>query len=142
MIGNVPSHRPRLLIVDDELLIRDLLYDFFKGQDYEIAVAESGQRALSQWETGHFDTVILDLKMPDMDGLELAARLRERDREVPIIIMTGYPSFDSAVEALRQRADDYFVKPFNLKQMSRAVEAAVSRHTAHHPEPSPGDATT
>jgi len=62
------SLRPRLLIVDDELLIRDLLYDFFKNQDYDIAVAENGQRALAQLETGHFDTVIIDLKMPDMDG--------------------------------------------------------------------------
>jgi DNA-binding response OmpR family regulator len=131
--------RPRLLIVDDELLIRDLLYDFFKNRDYDIAVAENGQRALAQFAGGHFDTIILDLKMPDMDGLELAARIRATDQDVPIIIMTGYPSLDSAIEALRRRADDYFVKPFNLKQMSKAVEAALARTASKRPEPSAGD---
>ena len=121
------SDHPRLLIVDDELLIRDLLYDFFKERDYEIAVAENGERALEHLATGRFDTVILDLKMPDIDGLELAKRIRANDAEVPIIIMTGYPSLESAIEAVRRRADDYFIKPFNLKQMGRAVEAAVAR---------------
>jgi len=131
--------RPRLLIVDDELLIRDLLYDFFKNRDYDIAVAENGQRALDQFAGGHFDTIILDLKMPDMDGLELAARIRATDQDVPIIIMTGYPSLDSAIEALRRRADDYFVKPFNLKQMSKAVEAALARTASKRPELSTGE---
>lgn len=133
------SQRPRLLIVDDELLIRDLLYDFFTNQDYDIAVAESGQRALAQLETGRFDTVIIDLKMPDMDGLELASRIRANDQEIPIIIMTGYPSMDSAIEALRRRADDYFVKPFNLKQMSKAVASALARTATRRHQPSAGD---
>jgi DNA-binding response OmpR family regulator len=128
------SDRPRLLIVDDELLIRDLLYDFFAGREYEIAVAENGRRALAQFESGHFDTVILDLKMPDMDGLEVASEIRQRDPQVPIIIMTGYPSMESAIDALRQHADDYFIKPFNVKQMNRAVETALAR-TGHHPPP-------
>lgn len=119
--------KPKLLIVDDELLIRDLLYDFFKSRDYDIAVAESGLGALAQMEENHFDTIILDLKMPDMDGLELAAKIRATDERVPIIFMTGYPSMESAIEALRKHADDYFIKPFNLKQMNRAVESALTR---------------
>ncbi|MBI3872799.1 MAG: response regulator [candidate division Zixibacteria bacterium] len=130
--------RPRLLIVDDELLIRDLLYDFFKGREYDIAVADSGQSALAQLERGRFDTVILDLKMPDMDGLELAGRIRETDERVPIIFMTGYPSLESAIEAVRRHADDYFIKPFNVKQMNKAVEAALAR-TGSAPPPGPDD---
>ena len=119
--------KPKLLIVDDEILIRDLLYDYFKSRDYDIAVAESGQNALAQLEESHFDTIILDLKMPDMDGLELATKIRATDDHVPIIFMTGYPSMETAIEALRKRADDYFIKPFNLKQMNRAVESALTR---------------
>lgn len=119
--------KPKLLIVDDEILIRDLLYDYFKSRDYEIAVAESGQGALAQLEESHFDTIILDLKMPDMDGLELATKIRATDDHVPIIFMTGYPSMETAIEALRKHADDYFIKPFNLKQMNRAVESALTR---------------
>jgi len=72
-------------------------------------------------------------------ALELASRIRANDQDVPIIIMTGYPSMDSAIEALRRRADDYFVKPFNLKQMSKAVSAALARTASRHPEPSTGD---
>ncbi len=122
----MPS-KPKLLIVDDELLIRDLLYDFFKSRDYDITVAESGQGALTQMEESRFDTIILDMKMPDMDGLELATKIRAADDDVPIIFMTGYPSMETAIEALRKRADDYFIKPFNLKQMNRAVESALTR---------------
>lgn len=131
------ASKPKLLIVDDELLIRDLLYDFFKSRDYEIAVAESGQVALAQMEDSHFDTIILDLKMPDIDGLELAAKIRATDDDVPIIFMTGYPSMETAIEALRKRADDYFIKPFNLKQMNRAVESALTRSGCTIPPASP-----
>lgn len=130
-------NKPKLLIVDDELLIRDLLYDFFKSRDYDIAVAESGQGALAQMEDSHFDTIILDMKMPDMDGLELASKIRAADDDVPIIFMTGYPSMETAIEALRKRADDYFIKPFNLKQMNRAVESALTRAGCPIPPASP-----
>jgi DNA-binding response OmpR family regulator len=132
----MPS-KPKLLIVDDELLIRDLLYDFFKSRDYDITVAESGQGALAQMEESHFDTIILDMKMPDMDGLELATKIRAADDDVPIIFMTGYPSMETAIEALRKRADDYFIKPFNLKQMNRAVESALTRSGCPIPPTSP-----
>jgi len=75
----------------------------------------------------NFDTAILDIKMPDMDGLELAEQIRRRDEHLPIIFMTGFPSVDSAIAALRRRAEDYFVKPFNVKHMHKAVEAAIAR---------------
>ena len=131
------SAKPRLLIVDDELLIRDLLYDYFKNRDYEISVADSAQVALTQMEDLRFDGIILDLKMPDMDGLELATRIRSTDDKIPIIVMTGYPSMDSAIECLRRHADDYFIKPFNLKQMSRALESALSRTGCDVPHTDP-----
>jgi DNA-binding response OmpR family regulator len=121
--------KPRLLIVDDELLIRDLLYDYFSARDFDIAVAENGQRALALVEKERFDTVILDLKIPDLDGLELTERIRKQKGDLPIIMITGYPSLESAIEALRRRVDDYFVKPVNLTHLRRAVEAAVARHT-------------
>lgn len=129
--------KPKLLIVDDELLIRDLLYDYFKSRDYEITVADSGRHALAQMEETRFDTIILDLKMPDMDGLELASRIRAAGDEVPIIFMTGYPSMDSAIEAVRRHAADYFIKPFNLKQMNKAVESALTRAGCPVPPASP-----
>lgn len=118
--------KKHLLVVDDELLIRDLLYDHFSGCDYEITLADDGKSAIARLAEQHFDTVILDLKMPDMDGLELAAVVREQQPEAPIIIITGYPSVDSAVESLRRRYFDYFVKPFNMKKLEMAVRAAIT----------------
>ena len=131
--------KKRILIVDDELLIRDLLYDYFAGCDYEIAVADNGQEALDLLAESRFDTAILDLRMPDIDGLELADRMHDRDSELPIIFMTGFPSMESAIEAIRRHAEDYFVKPFNLKHMRKAVEAAIARSSAGRPE-TPGEA--
>jgi DNA-binding NtrC family response regulator len=126
--------KKHLLIVDDELLIRDLLYDFFQECEYDISVADNGQSALDLLEESHFDTVIIDLKMPDMDGIELADRIRAQDEDLPLIFMTGFPSMESAIEALRRHAQDYFIKPFNLKHMRRSVEAAIARATADQQE--------
>lgn len=123
------SERPHLLIVDDELLIRDLLYDYFSARDFEITVAENGQSALSLINEESFDTVILDIKMPDMDGLQLTEEIRSHHGDLPIILITGYPSVESAIEALRRKVDDYFIKPVNLTHLRRAVESALARQT-------------
>jgi len=122
--------KKHLLIVDDELLIRDLLYDHFSSCDYAISLADNGESALAHLSTEKFDAVILDLKMPDMDGLELASIINEKQATVPIIIITGYPSVESAVEALRRRYFDYFVKPFSMKRLEQAVSAALQESAA------------
>ena len=94
-------HQPSILVVDDELLIRDLLYDFFSGQGWQISVAESGEKALQLLKDRPVDLVLTDIKMPELDGLQLAAQLRETRPDLPVVVMTGYPSVDSAVSALR-----------------------------------------
>ncbi|HEX9751382.1 MAG TPA: response regulator [candidate division Zixibacteria bacterium] len=122
--------KKKILIVDDELLIRDLLYDYFIGCDYDIAVAECGQRALDLMNKSSFDSAILDIRMPDIDGLELADRMRAADADLPIIFMTGFPSVETAVAAIRKHADDYFIKPFNVKHLHKSVENAMARVTS------------
>jgi len=122
--------KKHLLIVDDELLIRDLLYDHFSNCDYLISLADSGQCAMELSAKEDFDAVILDLKIPDIDGLELAAAIRNEHKDVPIIIITGYPSIESAIVALRQRYFDYFVKPFNMKKLEKSVSTAVEEYEA------------
>lgn len=115
----------RILVVDDELLIRDLLYDFFSGQGWDIVVADGGQKAVQYLKNQQFDLVLTDLKMPDMDGLDLTGKIRSLYRDLPVIIMTGFPSFDSAVAALRNKVEDYVVKPFNINQLFKAVKRVV-----------------
>lgn len=115
----------RILVVDDELLIRDLLYDFFTSQGWDIMVADGGQRAIEYLKNQQFDIVLTDLKMPDIDGMDLTGRIRNLYGNLPVIIMTGYPSLDTAVEALRYKVDDYVIKPFNVNQLFKTVKKVV-----------------
>jgi len=117
--------KPSILVVDDELLIRDLLYDFFTGQGWDIAVAEDGEKALEMTRARKFDLILTDIKMPEMDGLTLSGHVRQSQPDLPIVLMTGFPSVDSAVTALRMRVDDYVIKPFNINQLYKLIEAKV-----------------
>ena len=117
--------RNSILVVDDELLIRDLLYDFFTEQGWDIAIAESGEKALEILRSKEVDLLLTDLKMPDMDGLALTSHVKASHPDMPVVIMTGYPSVDSAVSALRQKVADYIIKPFNISQLYRTVREKI-----------------
>lgn len=119
------NDQPSILVVDDELLIRDLLYDFFNNQGWQIVVAENGEKALELLKNQSFDLVLSDIKMPQLDGLRLTARLRETHPDLPVILMTGFPSVESAVEALRAKAEDYVIKPFNINQLFKLIDSKV-----------------
>ena len=117
--------RPSILVVDDELLIRDLLYDFFSEQGWDISIAENGQKACEILNKKKIDLVLTDLKMPEIDGLTLTGIVQEEFPDIPVVIMTGYPSVDSAVSALRKKVTDYVIKPFNINQLYKTIEKKV-----------------
>ena len=119
---------PSILVVDDELLIRDLLYDFFSGQGWDISVAENGSKALKILDDKRVDLVLTDIKMPEMDGMALASEVMSAHPGIPVMLMTGYPSVETAVDALRARIADYVIKPFNINQLLKLVEAQLARH--------------
>ncbi|MFQ5607154.1 MAG: response regulator [Candidatus Zixiibacteriota bacterium] len=118
-----------VLVVDDELLIRDLLYDFFQERSWEVTVTESAEKALRHLEARSFDILLTDLRMPEMDGSALIDKARAHHPEMPVIVITGYPSVESAVRSLRQKVDDYLTKPFNVSKLFKAVEETVGRST-------------
>jgi len=124
------SQRHSILVVDDELLIRDLLYDFFKDQGWDISIAENGEKALEVLRVKNVDLVLSDVKMPEMDGLDLSRKLRESYPKIPVVLMTGYPSVDSVIDALRNKVVDYIVKPFNINQLYKAVESQLREKEA------------
>lgn len=124
------SQRHSILVVDDELLIRDLLYDFFKDHGWDISIAENGEKALEVMESKNIDLVLSDVKMPEMDGLDLSRKLRESYPKIPVVLMTGYPSVDSVIDALRNKVVDYIVKPFNINQLYKAVESQLREEEA------------
>ncbi len=119
--------RNNILIVDDELLIRDLLYEFFNEREWDVTVSNSGETALLAFEEKDFDVVLTDLKMPEMDGSTMIDRMKESKPDQPIVVVTGYPSVESAIRALQQRVDDYVVKPFNMPKLFKSVEQASAR---------------
>lgn len=112
-----------ILVVDDELLIRDLLYDFLSGRGWHVQVADSAERALQETNRQSFDVVLSDIKLPDMSGLELAGQFKSLHPSQPVVLMTGYPSVESAVQALRLKADDYITKPFNIHALAKRLES-------------------
>lgn len=119
--------KPSILVVDDELLIRDLLYDFFSEHGWEISIAENGQKACEILSQKKVDIVLTDLKMPEMDGLTLTSLVMEEYPDIPVVIMTGFPSVDSAVSALRKKVADYIIKPFNINQLYKTVERNIKQ---------------
>lgn len=114
-----------VLVVDDELLIRDLLYDFFQEKGLKVSVADSGATALEKLAKQTFDVLVVDLKMPAMDGLELIREVRKKNIKTPAVIITGFPSLETALEALRERVYDYVIKPFNVNQLFATVRKAA-----------------
>jgi len=104
----------RILIVDDEKGIREVLKDFFEGEGFEVYEAADGEGALGMARTRRFDVVLTDLKMPGLDGLEVLRQIRNILPDTAALILTGYPSDESAVTALEMGCDAYLNKPVDL----------------------------
>jgi len=115
----------RILIVDDELSVRGSLEEWFREDGFAVETAEDGQAALRAMERGPYDIVLLDLKMPGMDGIAVQKRIREIDPAATIIILTAYASVETAVEALKLGAFDYVTKPVDPDDLSNLVRNAL-----------------
>ncbi len=120
-----------ILIVDDEKLIRWSLRERLSRDGYTVAEAEDGKTAVGALDRGLPDLVLLDLRLPDADGLSILREVQQRSPELPVIIITAYSSVDTAVEAMKLGAYDYVAKPFNMDELAisvrRALETSVLR---------------
>ena len=117
----------RILIVDDEEGLRRLLVRVLVKSGHEAIAVSGGAEALRQVAAEPFDLVITDIKMPEMDGLELLRQLKDFDPALPVIVMTAYGTVESAVEALRAGAYDYLAKPFEIDELKLTVAKALER---------------
>ena len=119
---------PNILVVDDDRVLLDLLRKVLEKFGFEVALVASGKDAIDQVRKFVPDVILLDIKMPGMDGITLLKKIKAHDPDVEVIIMTGFASLDSAVEALRYGAFDYIQKPFNkLDQVVNAIRQAWER---------------
>jgi DNA-binding NtrC family response regulator len=117
----------RILIVDDETIVRESLGSWFREDGCIVDVAASGKEALEKLAATGWDIFLLDIRMPGMDGLELQRKIREVHPDATIIIMTAFASVETAVEAMKQGAYDYIVKPFDPDDLEHLIRNAIER---------------
>ncbi len=137
----------KLLVVDDEQLILDCFLYGFTPPDYQIIVAKTAREALERFPEERPDVVLLDVRLPDMSGLELFQKLSELDSRTPIILMTGHGTANTAIEAMRSGAYDYILKPLDVDQLAVLIDSAAEtsrmmRTPARLPSDEPTEAET
>ncbi len=124
---------PKVLVVDDEPVVIKSCDRILSSEGIEVEGAATGREGLELVEGNGFDVMLLDLKMPDTNGLEVLRRVKKAKPEVTVIIITGYPSVDTAVEAMKLGAFDYVVKPFAPEELRKTVRKALEKRAPLKP---------
>ncbi len=117
----------RIMIVDDEQAIRDSLKGLFEDEEYRVACAASGEEAVARFRKEPADCILLDIWMPGIDGLETLARLKAMDGDLPVIMMSGHATIDTAVRATRQGAFDFVEKPLSSDKLLILIRNALEK---------------
>jgi len=134
------KRQTRILLVDDEANVRTVFSDILKKESYLVKEVKNGPEAIKAIDEETFDLALVDLRMPNMDGIEVLENIKKRKPEIPVIVYTGYGSITSAVEAMRKGAFDYLNKPFSPQQLKsnikKALEGAGGEKSAVSPLPS------
>ena len=117
----------KLLIVDDELSMREMLEIFFRKAGHEVRTASGGDAGIAKLDEEEFDLVITDLRMPRTSGMSVLRNSRERHPDTPVIVMTAYASTETAIEAMKAGAYDYFTKPFKLDVVQATIAKALEK---------------
>jgi response regulator RpfG family c-di-GMP phosphodiesterase len=126
-MSHFPEDRPRILVVDDEKVIRDMLADFLGMEGYVVRTAEDGSAALSELHRTHYDLVISDLKMPRMGGIALLDEIGKTAPDALTVIMTGFGTVETAIDAMKRGAYDYVLKPFKLDEVVHVVQRGIEK---------------
>lgn len=121
------SAKPRILIVEDEPAIRSGLIDVFTYHGFQVDSANDGDEGWVKAQRGPHDLVLLDVMLPGLDGFEICRRIRERDREQAIILLTARASDEDIIHGLSLGADDYVAKPFSIAELVLRVNAVLRR---------------
>jgi DNA-binding response OmpR family regulator len=120
--------RAKLLVVDDQPTVRTSLRDLLSLRGYQVDEASSGEEALALFEETHYDLLLLDVRMPGMDGPEVMRHLRKSHPDLPVVILTAHASVDSAIAAVKLNAADYLLKPFKIEDLIATVGRVLDDH--------------
>ncbi len=133
------SNRASILLVEDEEHLQDALKLNLELEGYEVTTANDGVAALKAIENEYFDLIIMDVMMPEMDGISTTESIRIRKNEVPILILSAKNTSYDRVLGLKKGADDYLTKPFNLEELLLRVEKLIHKNKKIHDKDSIGD---
>ena len=117
----------RVLVVDDDKAICDYMETFLTKDGFEVKTMNDPSEAAEEVKQGGYHLVVLDLMMPKMDGVEVLKRIRKVDSDVAVVIFTGYPSLESAVQSMKLDAVDYLKKPFNPEEFREVVDRVMRK---------------
>jgi len=117
----------KILVIDDERAIRSTLKEILEYEKHEVDTAEDGFKGLEMFEDGTYEIVLCDIKMPKMDGIEVLDKLIEREPDVPVIMISGHGTVDTAVEAIKKGAYDFIEKPLDLNRLLVTLRNATER---------------
>ena len=118
----------KILVADDEPSHRKMIDAVLAAEGYEVTLAEDGQAAISAVENRFYDLVIMDVRMPNVDGIQALQRIKQMSPDIPVIIMTAYASVGTAVDALKSSAYDYLIKPLDIEELKILVAKALHHH--------------
>src|ERR1019366_10642473 len=124
MTGTAGAKRGRILIVDDEESLRRVIGRMLTADGYDVAMAADGEAAAQALVDGSFDVVLSDIDMPRMTGGPLLETVRQRDQDVPVVLMTGNPDLRTALQAVAHGAPQYLIKPINTQELKALLERA------------------
>ena len=117
-----------LLVVDDESGMRDTLMDIMEAFDFDADEASNGQEAVMKVQAGRYDLVLMDIKMPVMDGVQALTEIKRLCPNLPVIMMTAYAHSDAVAEAERQGAEAILPKPLNIAEVMPLIQKAIEAH--------------
>jgi response regulator RpfG family c-di-GMP phosphodiesterase len=122
-----PTETARILVVDDERVIREILAEFLALEGFSVHTVEDGEKALTELRLHPYDLLITDLKMPRLSGLQLLEKIEQERLGVLTVLMTGFGTVETAIEAMKKGAYDYLLKPFKVEEVIHVVERALYR---------------
>jgi len=120
--------QPRILIIDDQESIRKTLKVALETNGYLVDTAKDGQEAIAKSKKRFYNLALVDLRLPDMDGMRLLTDMRQTTPRMVKIIFTGYPALENAIEAVNRGADGYIVKPYTMESLLSKIKEHLQRH--------------
>jgi len=116
------SNQTRILVIDDDEDITKTVAAILEDQGYIVDIAGTGTEAIEKTQKNHYDLILVDIRLPDMEGLEVINKIRDTTPKIRKIIITGYPTLQNAITAVNEGADAYIIKPFDVEKMLATVK--------------------